>query len=89
MSRQAVEATRFLHHLLQTASQDLESPIRDVPGLQSHMDVSYRLFPRPSETSSEGFDIRAEYADGYRVNCTVVAYPQRDPYLSDCTSTPN
>lgn len=89
MSTQAVEATRFLHHLLQTASQDIESPVRDVPGLQSHMDVSYRLFPRPSETSSEGFDIRAEYADGYRLNCTVVVYPRRDPYVSDCTSTPN
>jgi hypothetical protein len=89
LSRSAVEATRYLHHLLQTASQDVESPIRDVPGLQDHMDVSYRLFPRPSETSSEGFDIRAEYTDGYRVNCTVVVYPRRDPYLSGCTSNPN
>lgn len=89
MSGRTAEATRFFHHLLQTASQDSESPIRDVPGLQSHRDMSYRLFPRPSKTSSVGFDIRAEYADGYSLNCTVVVYPGRDPYLSGCTSTPN
>jgi hypothetical protein len=89
MSRRGVEATRFLHHLLQTASQDAESPIRDLPGLQSHRDMSYILFPKPSETSREGFDIRVEYADGYSVNCTVVVYPGRDPYVSGCTSTSN
>ena len=89
MSRRAVDATRFLHHLLQTASQDLESPIHDLPGLQNHMDMSYQLFQRPSESSAEGFDVRAEYNDGYSVNCVVVIYPGRDPYLSDCTSTQN
>ena len=89
MSRRAVQATRFLHHLLQTAPQNVESPIRDLPGLQSHAGMSYQLFQRTSETSTEGFDVRAEYDDGYNVNCIVVVYPGRDPYLSDCASTQN
>ena len=89
MSQRAVEATRYFHHLLQATPQNVQSPIYGVPGLQSHTNMGYQLFPRPSETSTEGFDIRAEYTDGYSVNCTVVIYPERDPYLSDCRSNQN
>lgn len=89
MSKQAVAATRFFDNLLQTASQDTENPIRDVSGFQDHMDMSYRLFPKTSETSTEGFDVRAEYPDGYNVTCIVVVYPGQSPYLSDCSSTQN
>jgi hypothetical protein len=89
MPRRAVEATRFLHQVLQTAPQDTESPVRDLPGFQSHLGMRYRLFQTPSDTSTEGFDVRAEYEDGYNVNCVVVVYPGNDPYLTDCTSTQN
>ncbi len=51
--------------------------------------MSYRLFQKPSETSTEGFDIRAEYPDGYNMTCIVVVYPGQAPYLSDCLSTQN
>jgi hypothetical protein len=87
MSRRAVQATRFMHELVQTAPQEAESPIREVPGFESHMGREYRLFQQTSETSTEGFDVRAEYDDGYRLTCIVVVYPGRDPYLSDCTSS--
>jgi hypothetical protein len=87
MSRRAVQATRLMHHLLQTAPQDANSPLRDLPGFQSHTDMGYQLFQRPSETSTEGFDVRAEYADGYSVTCVVVVYSGFEPYLSDCIST--
>jgi hypothetical protein len=89
MSKRAVAATRFLDNILQTAPQDAENPIRDVTGFQDHMDMSYRLFQKPSETSTEGFDISAEYLDGYSVTCIVVVYPGQAPYLSDCSSTQN
>lgn len=89
MSRRAVQATHFMHNLLQTAPQDAESPIHDVAGFPEHMDMSYKLFQRTSATSMEGFDVRAEYADGYSVTCIVVVYPGRNPYLSDCTSAQN
>lgn len=84
MSKRAVQATQFMHNLLQTAPQDAEIPIHDVPGFQDHIDMSYKLFQRTSETSTEGFDVRAEYPDGYSVTCIVVVYPGRNPYLSDC-----
>jgi len=86
MSRRAVTATRFMHQLLQTAPQDAESILHDLPGFQSHMDMTYQLFQRRSESSTEGFDVRAEYNDGYSVNCVVVIYPGHSPYLSGCTS---
>jgi hypothetical protein len=89
MSKRAAAATRFFDNLLQTAPQDTESPIRDVAGFQDHMDMSYRLFQKPSETSTEGFDVRAEYPDGYNMTCIVVVYPGQAPYLSDCSSTQN
>jgi hypothetical protein len=89
MSKRAVAATRFFDNLLQTAPQDTESPIHDVAGFQDHMDISYRLFQKPSETSTEGFDVRAEYPDGYNMTCIVVVYPGQAPYLSDCSSTQN
>lgn len=85
MSKRAVQATRFMHNLLQTAPQDAENPLHDVAGFQEHVDMSYKLFQQTSETSTEGFDVHAEYPDGYSVRCIVVVYPGRDPYLSDCT----
>lgn len=80
MSNRAVAATRYFDDLL----QDAKSPLHDVAGFQEHMDMSYKLFQRTSKTSTEGFDVRAEYPDGYSVTCIVVVYPGREPYLSDC-----
>jgi len=89
MPPRAVEATRFVHQLLQTAPQDEKSPIHNLPGLRNHTGIRYELIQKPSEFSTEGFDIRAEYRDGYRVNCVVVVYPEREPYLSACKSVEN
>jgi hypothetical protein len=85
MSKRAVQATYFMQNLLQTAPQDAENPLHDVAGFQDHIDQDYRLFQETSETSTEGFDVRAEYNDGYSVSCIVVVYPGRNPYLSDCS----
>jgi len=89
MPRRAVAAMRFFDNLLQTAPQDAKSPIRELPGFEEHTAMSYQLFQKVSETSTEGFDVRAEYLDGYNVTCTVVVYPGQAPYLSDCSSTQN
>jgi hypothetical protein len=89
MSPRAVEATRFMHQLLQTAPSDAKGPLYSLPDFQNHIGMDYRLFQRASEASTEGFDIRAEYSDGYSVTCVVVVYPGNKPYLSDCTSTQN
>lgn len=89
MSPRAAQATRFMHHLLQTAPGDSESRLHQLAGFQNHMDMDYELFQQPSEASTEGFDVRAEYEDGYSLTCVVVIFPGREPRLSDCSSTQN
>lgn len=84
MSKRAAAATRFFDNILQAAPQDAQSPMHNVAGFQEHMGMSYKLFQKTSATSTEGFEVRAEYPDGYNVTCIVVVYPGREPYLSDC-----
>jgi len=86
MSARTLDATRFMNTTLQTASQDSKSPVRNLPSFQQHAGMKYQLLHKASATSTEGFDVRAEYEDGYTVQCTVVVYPDTNPYISDCTS---
>ena len=86
MSPQALQATRFMDRLMQTAPLDDKNPIHNLPGFASHAAMRYRLFQSPSQYSTEGFDVRAEYPDGYGVRCTVVLYPERDPFETGCES---
>ena len=85
MSARTLDATRFMNTTLQTASQDSKSPVRNLPSFQQHAGMKYQLLHKASATSTEGFDVRAEYEDGYTVQCTVVVYPDTNPYISDCT----
>jgi len=89
MPSRAAEATRFIHQMLQTASGDIESPLHQVAGFQNHTGMDYELFQKPSEAFTEGFDVRAEYEDGYSLTCVVVIYPGRAPRVSQCSSIPN
>ena len=89
MSARAAGSMRLIHQLLQTAPADMESPLHQVSGFQQHMGLEYELFQSPSESSTEGFDVRAEYEDGYSLTCVVVIYPGREPRLSGCRSTSN
>lgn len=86
MSERPLEALRFMHRMLQTAPQDAENPIHDLPGFQDHVNERYQLFQRTSTSSTEGFDVRAKYDDGYSVSCVVVDYGGSKPYLARCTS---
>ena len=88
MSPRAVRATRFVHTLLQTA-RDETSPIHKVQGLVEHANLPYQLLQKDSAFSTEGFDIFANYEDGYSLKCTVILYPDRDPYLFICKPIQN
>ncbi|MEP6894968.1 MAG: hypothetical protein ABI986_05110 [Chloroflexota bacterium] len=83
MSPRAVRATRFVNTLLQNIA-DETSPIHKVPGLAEHSGISYQLLQKESEFSTEGFDVFANYKDGYILSCVVIMYPGRDPNLSIC-----
>jgi len=48
--------------------------------------MRYQLFQKDSQASTEGYDVRAEYEDGYTLQCTVVVYPGFNTYISNCKS---
>lgn len=87
MSPRALISTRYVHNLLQTTTEE-KNPIHAVQGVPEHADMAYKLYQQKSDFSTEGFDIRAEYDDGYEIKCTIVLYPGRDPYLASCKPLP-
>lgn len=87
MSPRALISTRYVHTLLQTTA-DEKNPIHAIQGVPDHADMAYKLYQKKSDSSTEGFDIRAEYDDGYEIKCTIVLYPGMDPYLESCQSAP-
>lgn len=84
MPGRAVLAVRLLHDTLRAPPESKDKALSELPRLREHADVSYELFQKASEESTEGFEVRAEYEDGYRVQCVVVAYPGSHPYIRDC-----
>lgn len=83
MSRSALESTNVLQALLQDLARE-NNPINKTHGAHEHADTPYLLYIASSETSTVGYDIRVEYDDGYKMLCTVVAYPGSKPYLREC-----
>ena len=86
MSRDASTAVNYLHDALQSANVSEMEELRVLPGFQEHADMRYKLFQKTSEASTEGYDVRAEYEDGYTLQCTVVVYPGFNTYISACDS---
>lgn len=83
MSSRAVESNRLLHGYLQDISSD-DNPLHNAQGAREHAAVPYTLYTTRSTSSTEGFEIRVEYEDGFSLQCIVVAYPGYKPYLSAC-----
>lgn len=86
MPQDAATALDYLHDALQSANASATEEISTLPGFQEHTGMRYKLFQKASEASTEGYDVRAEYDDGYTLQCTVVVYPGFNTYLSDCES---
>jgi hypothetical protein len=89
MHPDAATAVRYLHNALQSADMNESQDINDIsqtPGFQEHARMSYKLFQKPSEASTEGYDVRAEYEDGYTLQCTVVVYPGFNTFIKRCKS---
>ena len=86
MSRNAVTAVDYLHDALQSANVSEMEEISALPGFQEHTGMQYKLFQKASKASTEGYDVRAEYDDGYTLQCTVVVYPGFNTYISACQS---
>jgi len=86
MPPDASTAVNYLHDALQSANKSETEEISTLPGFQGHTGTRYKLFQKASETSTEGYDVRAEYEDGYTLQCTVVVYPGFNTYISECES---
>lgn len=85
MTARQLEATRQVHASLQNIETET-SVINKVEGIDEHKGMPYKLLSMVSETSTEGFDVRAVFDDGYILKCTAVLYPGRPAYLSACNA---
>ena len=84
-SARGVESTRLLHGMLQSIESE-DNPLQKTEGAREHASTPYELYTTRSATSTEGFDIRVKYTDGFTLDCTIVSYPGYKPYLRACTS---
>jgi hypothetical protein len=58
--------------------------LEKIPAFKAHIATKYQLKQESSIISTEGFEIKIIYADGYQVTCTMVAYGTQKPYLYEC-----
>jgi hypothetical protein len=63
------------HELLQAAPTDPSVwprlPLKQVPSLQDHFGVDYRLYARQSSISVGAMDVNVRFADGYEISCRL------------------
>jgi hypothetical protein len=85
-SRRGMQAAQFVHNFLQdlALARAEHNPLASVEGVQERSGTPYTLYSVPSESSTTGFDIHVKYADQYKLLCTVILYPGRNPFLSMC-----
>jgi hypothetical protein len=64
-----------LHKLLQAAPNDPEVwtrlPVRQIPALQDHFGVAYKLYARQSTLSVGTLEVTVRFADGYAMTCSL------------------
>lgn len=91
MSARAEIAVRQIQTLMQAAvtqapEADLPGALKVLPNVRDHLDQPYGLSQQRSRLSTEGFDVRVFFADGYVFTCVVVVYPSVDqrPFVRGC-----
>lgn len=91
MSARAEIAVRQIQTLVQTAvaqpsETDLPGALKTLPQVGEHLDQPYGLSQHRSRISTEGFDVRVFFADGYAFTCVVVVYPSanQQPFVRGC-----
>lgn len=77
MDAPAERTIRQLHELLQAAPNNpavwTRLPLRQVPALQDHFGVAYKLFPRQSALSVGTLEVTVRFDDGYAMTCSLPA----------------
>jgi len=83
-SKHGVEVARFMNGMLQNPTQE-RNPLGKIDGVLAHQASAYKLYQQKSTDSTEGYDFRVEYTDGFTLHCNVIAYPGTNPFISTCT----
>jgi len=86
-SAHGLEVARFMQGLLQNPAQ-AKNPLGKFEGVLEHQDAPYKLYQQKSAESTEGYDFRFEYEDGFILHCAVIAYPGANPFVSACETNP-
>jgi len=64
-----------LHKLLQAAPTDqsvwTRLPIRQVPALEKHFGVEYKIYPRWSALTAGSLDVTVRFEDGFTMSCLL------------------
>lgn len=84
ISGPALRAVRAFHMELQRPAEVRSNKISELPGMLQHEGMEYKLFQQESPSTTEGFDVRAEYEDGYAFQCTVVTFPGSPAHILSC-----
>src|ERR1044071_6904255 len=82
-SERGVLAAQLMSDSLQKPLQ-AGSALAKYPEVAQHQNMSFKLYQQASKFSTEGFDVQAQYTDGFAVRCTIVAYPGTKAFISGC-----
>ena len=82
-SAHGVEVAHFMQSMLQNPPPN-NNPLGKIEGVLDRQDLAYKLYQKKSTTSTEGYDFRVKYEDGFSLRCTIVAYPGTNPFISGC-----
>lgn len=63
---------------------DPKSNLARIPGLAEHRGQDFELYYSKSTRTTQGYDVRAVYDDGYVLLCTIITYPGFPANLSQC-----
>jgi hypothetical protein len=82
-------AVRYIDENMQNLAADpsgLESSflLRDVPQMRSHLNGPYTLRGKPSGQSVVAVDVNIDFADGYRMACVLLIFPDQPPFPRAC-----
>jgi hypothetical protein len=66
---------------------DARSALGKLTGLAEHRGQPFELFYAKSTYTTQGYDVRAVYEDGYVITCAVVVYSSTPPYVTKCEET--
>ena len=87
MDSPAEQSLTQLDTYLRAASTDSSAwshlPLKQVPALQDHFGVDYKLYPRWSALSAGALDVTIRFADGYVMTC-LLPVGSGSSFITDC-----